>query len=423
MSTALPDNNHELLVIYNNGAHHAQAIARKAREMGVYAEVWPISKPVSELNARKAKGAIFAETDNFDTEMHKVYEQCCDNRTGILPKDLNNDKLFDNILTTFGFSRDWTMEKVLKTETARIEASVGRDEKVICALSGGVDSLVSATMTHRAVGDRLTCIFVDHGLMRYNEAAEITELFTERFGAGFVSVDASDRFLGKLAGITDPETKRKIIGNEFISVFEEEARKVGGAKWLVQGTIYPDIIESGVSGHKLVKRHHNVGGLPEKMNLKLIEPLRHLFKNEVRDIGRLLQLPEAHVARQPFPGPGLAIRVVGGAVNREILAKLALADHIVRTEIEKANLQKGLGQYFAAIPAGLNVVGARDGERFEDQIVFVRAVATTDYMTAEPAEIPFPVQRKISDEICGKIGAARVLFDMTRKPPATIEYE
>ena len=311
----------------------------------------------------------------------------------------------------------------IKEEVARIKAIVGSD-KVICALSGGVDSLVAATMVHQAIGDQLVCVFVDHGLMRYNEANEIIGLFTKQFGKGFIPVDASDLFLLGLTGVVDSESKRKIIGELFIRVFEKEAEKVDGAKWLVQGTIYPDVAESGEDGHELVKRHHNVGGLPEKMNLKLIEPLRTLYKNQVREVGRELGLPEAHVMRQPFPGPGLAIRVVGGAVDRVILEKVALADHIVRSEIEKAGLHHGLGQYFAAIPANLNVVGVLDEKRTEGHVVFVRTVATSDYIEATVSDIPYEVRQIIQKEICDKVdGITRVLFDGTPKPPGTIEYE
>jgi GMP synthase (glutamine-hydrolysing) len=339
-------------------------------------------------------------------------------------KDTEGGKgIIDSFLRISGFAKDWKMSNVIDEETAKIKALSGND-KVICALSGGVDSLVAATMVHNAIGDRLTCIFVDNGLMRYGEVESIDALFTKRFGKSFVHVNASERFLGKLAGVSEPEEKRKIIGTEFIRVFEEEAAKVGGAKWLVQGTIYPDVVESGATGGAVIKRHHNVGGLPEKMNLKLLEPLRSLFKDEVREIGRQLGLPEEHIKRQPFPGPGLAIRIIGGAVNRELLTKVALADFIVRTEIEEAGLDRELGQYFAAMPANLKTVGVKGDERSYEPPVFVRTVATSDFMTAQAGNIPYEVQQKIAKRICDEVkGINRVLFDASGKPPGTIEYE
>ena len=319
--------------------------------------------------------------------------------------------------------RDLNIENFIAEQIAEIKASVG-DDQVICALSGGVDSLVAATIVHQAIGDQLTCIFVNHGLMRYGEPESIEKLFTEKFGESFVATDASKRFLNRLENVSDPEQKRKIIGAEFIEVFQRAASNLG-AKWLVQGTIYPDVIESGIGG-KFVKSHHNVGGLPEKMGLKLIEPLRELYKNEVREVGKALGLPAEHVMRQPFPGPGLAIRIFDGAVTKELLETLRLVDHIVCTEIERYDqFRNTLGQYFAAMPAKLKVTGVDDeGERVNGHVVFVRTVQTKDYMKGLAGDLPYYLQQRIVKAVLSRVSnVVRVVFDGTPKPPGTIEYE
>ncbi|MDD5604164.1 MAG: glutamine-hydrolyzing GMP synthase, partial [Eubacteriales bacterium] len=286
-----------------------------------------------------------------------------------------------------------------------------------------VDSSVSAVLVHKAVGKNLTCIFVDHGLLRKYEAQQVEEVFRGRYDINLIKVDAADRFLDRLAGVVEPEQKRKIIGEEFIRVFEEEARKIGKVDYLVQGTIYPDVIESGLGDAAVIKSHHNVGGLPKNIDFKeIIEPLRDLFKDEVRLVGRELGLPDSIVKRQPFPGPGLAIRVIGD-ITREKLEILRDTDHIFREEIEKAGLNSDIGQYFTVL-TGMRSVGVMGDERTYDYTLALRAVTTTDFMTADWARIPYDVLEKVSGRIVNEVGHInRIVYDITSKPPATIEWE
>jgi GMP synthase (glutamine-hydrolysing) len=317
---------------------------------------------------------------------------------------------------------DWKMDSFTEESIKALKEKIG-DKKVLCALSGGVDSSVAAVMISKAVGKQLTCIFVDHGLLRKNEGDEVEEIFTTQFDVNFVRVNAQQRFYDKLAGIDDPETKRKIIGEEFIRVFEEEAKKIGIVDFLVQGTIYPDVIESGLGKSAVIKSHHNVGGLPDYVDFKeIIEPLRNLFKDEVRKAGLELGIPEKLVFRQPFPGPGLAIRIIG-EVTPEKIAILQEADYIYREEIAKAGLERSIGQYFAAL-TNMRSVGVMGDERTYDYAVALRAVTTTDFMTAEFAELPWEVIGKVSSRIVNEVKHInRVLYDCTGKPPATIEFE
>jgi GMP synthase (glutamine-hydrolysing) len=316
----------------------------------------------------------------------------------------------------------WTPAAVIEEQVARIRAAVG-SERVLCALSGGVDSAVAALLVHKAVGDQLTCVFVDHGLLRENEAEQVVETFGGHFHVPLVHVQAQKRFLTRLAGITDPEEKRKIVGEEFIRVFEEEARKLGDVRFLVQGTLYSDVIESGGSDEAaLIKSHHNVGGLPADMRMELVEPLRLLFKDEVRRVGAELGLPERMVWRQPFPGPGLAIRIIGD-VTEERLAVLRRADAILLEEIRRADLYRELWQSFAVLPA-IRSVGVQGDERTYAYPVVIRAVSSEDAMTADWARIPYDVLEGISSRIINEIpGVNRVVYDISSKPPATIEWE
>jgi GMP synthase (glutamine-hydrolysing) len=331
------------------------------------------------------------------------------------------------ILTRFlrdiaGCEQQWSAQSVIAEQIERIRAQVG-DGRVICGLSGGVDSSVAALLVHRAVGEKLTCVFVDHGLMRMNEAEQVVEAF-EQFGIPLVHVDAEERFLARLAGVEDPETKRKIIGEEFIRVFEEEAEKLRDTRYLVQGTLYSDVIESGGSdGAETIKSHHNVGGLPEDLEFELVEPLRMLFKDEVRAVGAELGLPERLVWRQPFPGPGLAIRIVGGEVNKERLDILRAADAILQEEIRAAELYRQLWQSFCVLPVVRSVGVQGDGRTYAYPIV-IRAVTSDDAMTADWARLPYDLLERASNRIINEVrGVNRVALDISSKPPATIEWE
>jgi GMP synthase (glutamine-hydrolysing) len=325
------------------------------------------------------------------------------------------------LLRACGCEPTWTMENFLQQAVESVRGQVGAG-RVICGLSGGVDSAVAAALVHQAVGDQLTCIFVNHGLLRQGEPETVRETFAGHFHVPLVYVDAEERFLAALAGVTDPERKRKVIGQEFIRVFEEEAEKLEDARYLVQGTLYPDVIESGPGKAAKIKSHHNVGGLPEEMALELVEPLRWLFKDEVRLLGEQLGLPPEMVWRHPFPGPGLAVRVLG-EVTRARLEILRHADAVVMEELRRAGLYRTLSQAFAVLPAD-RTVGVMGDQRTYAYYVVLRAVTTEDFMTADWARIPYEVLERISNRVVNEVpGVNRLLYDLTSKPPGTIEWE
>jgi GMP synthase (glutamine-hydrolysing) len=416
----------ELVVILDFGSQYAQLIAKEIRQNNVYCEIYPSSTDFEKIKAKAPKGFIFTgkAVDANDQDVSKWIKRIHELGAPII--SINHleagDIIKDFLYKTCACSGTWNMSSFVKASIEQLKEKIG-DQKVLCALSGGVDSSVSAVMISKAVGKQLTCIFVDHGLLRKNEADEVEEVFRNQFDINLIRVNAQERFYGKLAGVTDPERKRKIIGEEFIRVFEEEAKKIGKVDFLVQGTIYPDIIESGVGNAALVKSHHNVGGLPEHVDFKeIIEPLRDLFKDEVRKVGLELGLPEKLVNRQPFPGPGLGVRIIGD-ITADKVKILQEADYIFREEIARAGLDKKASQYFAVL-TNLKSVGVKNDERTYDYTVALRAVITSDFMSADYVEIPWDVLGKISKRIVNEVDHVnRICYDITSKPPATIEWE
>ncbi|MGI6128912.1 MAG: glutamine-hydrolyzing GMP synthase [bacterium] len=409
----------ELVLIIDCGGA-AKNITQKVREQKVYAELVPATVPEATIKDRRPKGIILAGAD-FSSVNPAIFEleipvlELVDEHMSQAELSLHSF-LFD----VCGLSAHWSMDSFADEAIAAVKDKV-KEGQVICGLSGGVDSSVAATLVQRAIGDQLTSIFVDHGLLRQGEPEQVVATFRQR-GFKLVYVDARQRFLEKLAGVTDPEQKRKIIGQEFIRVFEEEAKRLGQVDFLVQGTVYPDVIESGSGSAVKIKSHHNVGGLPKDMNLKLIEPLRYLFKDEVRRLGEELGLPQELVWRHPFPGPGLAVRILG-EVTPEKVTILQAADAIVIEEIKAADLYRQIWQVFAVLP-DIKSVGMVQDERTYAYTVAVRAVESTDAMIAEWSRLPYEVLDKIARRITSEVPHVnRVVYDITSKPPATIEWE
>ena len=427
----------DLIVILDLGSTQNTVLARAIRELGVYSEIHPHDITAQELQTLpNVKGVILNGGENRIVDGQEVqireelyglgypmisidYPQSkCDASYSALPDRKTLEKfLFD----TCKAEANWNMKNFIEDQVELIRQQVG-DRKVLLALSGGVDSSVVAAMLIKAIGTQLTCVHVNHGLMRKNESESVVKVFRDQLHANLVYVDAAERFLGKLAGVADPEQKRKIIGGEFIRVFEEEARKLEGIDFLGQGTIYPDIIESGTKTAKMVKSHHNVGGLPEDLKFQLVEPLKQLFKDEVRACGVELGLPHDMVYRQPFPGPGLGVRCLG-AITRDRLEAVRESDAILREEFARAGLDKKVWQYFTVVP-DFKSVGMKNNARVFEYMVIIRAINTVDAMTASVEKVDWDVLERITERILAEVeNVNRVCYDMSPKPPATIEFE
>ncbi len=432
----------DMIVILDLGSHENTVVARAVRALGVYSEIYPHDITAQELKALpNVKGIIINGGPNNVIDgveidvLPEIYEAGfpvmaaghdkakCEVKLPAFGSDADAVKaaVESFVLDTCKAEKNWNMTNFVNDQVELIRKQVG-NRKVLLALSGGVDSSVVAALLLKAIGENLVCVHVNHGLMRKGESENVVEVFRNQLCANLVYVDATDRFLDKLAGVADPEQKRKIIGGEFIRVFEEEARKLDGIDFLGQGTIYPDIVESGTKTAKMVKSHHNVGGLPEDMKFELVEPIKQLFKDEVRACGVELGLPYEMVYRQPFPGPGLGVRCLG-AITRDRLEALRESDAILREEFAKCGLDKKVWQYFTVVP-DFKSVGVRNNARSYDWPVIIRAVNTIDAMTASIEQIDWPILMKITDRILAEVPAVnRVCYDMSPKPNATIEWE
>ena len=426
----------DMIVILDLGGEQSAQIAREVRALGVYSEIHPNDLTAQQLAALPGvRGFILNGGPNnvVDGAALEPSEAVLQSRLPVFAADYDGEPTWPagdaerkQMLRAFVFDTckaeaNWNMKNFIADQIELVRRQVG-DKKVLLALSGGVDSSVLAALLLRAIGDQLTCVHVNHGLLRKGEPEQVVQVFRHNLGANLVYVDATDRFLDKLAGVADPEQKRKIIGAEFIRVFEEEARKLSGIEFLAQGTIYPDIVESGTKTNKVVKSHHNVGGLPEDLAFELVEPVRQLFKDEVRAAGLALGLPADMVYRQPFPGPGLGVRCLG-AITRDRLEALRESDAILREEFAKAGLDKTVWQYFTIVP-DLKSVGVRDNARCDEWPAIIRAVNTVDAMTATIEDIPWPVLHAITQRIVTEVkGINRVCYDLTPKPTGTIEWE
>lgn len=426
----------DMIVILDLGSDENARLAREIRALGVYSEIHPHDITPEELNALPnvkgviVNGGVNRVVDGVEIDISDAVRQCglpmieVDHKGAEAwpaDEDARKAAISAFVFDTCGAEANWNMENFIADQVELIRRQVG-DKKVLLALSGGVDSSVVAALLIRAIGNQLTCVHVNHGLLRKGEPEQVVQVFRDELKANLVYVDAVDRFLDKLADVADPEQKRKIIGAEFIRVFEEEARKLEGIEFLGQGTIYPDIIESGTKTVKCVKSHHNVGGLPEDLNFELVEPLKMLFKDEVRECGKALGLPDSMVYRQPFPGPGLGVRCLG-AITRDRLEAVRESDAILREEFAKNGLEGKVWQYFTAIP-DLKSVGVRDNKRADEWCVIIRAVNTIDAMTATVENVPFDLLQHITARITFEVkGVNRVLYDLTPKPTGTIEWE
>ena len=427
----------DMIVILDLGSTENTVVARQIRELGVYSEIHPHDITTEQLNGLKnVKGIILNGGENrivdgqaVDVDQAVYAYGCpvisidhptakCEQQYAQIP---GQEELRQFVFDICHAEPNWNMKNFIEDQVERIREQVG-DKKVLLALSGGVDSSVVAAMLIKAIGKQLVCVHVNHGLMRKNESESVVEVFKNQLHANLIYVDAVERFLSKLENVADPEQKRKIIGGEFIRVFEEEARKLEGIDFLGQGTIYPDIIESGTKTAKMVKSHHNVGGLPEDLKFELVEPLKQLFKDEVRACGIELGLPESMVYRQPFPGPGLGVRCLG-AITRDRLEAVRESDAILREEFEKAGLDKKVWQYFTVVP-DFKSVGVKNNARCFDYMVIIRAINTIDAMSATIERVDWDVLQRITDRILKEVGnVCRVCYDMSPKPPATIEFE
>lgn len=432
----------DMIVILDLGSTENTTVARVIRSLGIYSEIYPHDITIEELKSlSNVKGIIVNGGENEVIDGEKIYVSpdiyacglpilaVCHDRASAgekLAKWPKEESSMAEVLKPFVFETckaqaNWNMKNFIADQIELVRRQVG-DKKVLLALSGGVDSSVVAALLLKAIGSQLTCVHVNHGLLRKGEPEQVVEVFRNQLSANLVYVDASERFLTKLAGVADPEQKRKIIGAEFIRVFEEEARKLEGIDFLAQGTIYPDIVESGTKTAKMVKSHHNVGGLPEDLQFELVEPLRQLFKDEVRACGTELGLPDSMVYRQPFPGPGLGVRCLG-AITKDRLEAVRESDAILRDEFQKAGLDKKVWQYFTVVP-DFKSVGVKNNARCFEYPVILRAVNTIDAMTATIEPIDWPILQKITDRILNEVANVnRVCYDLSPKPCATIEWE
>ena len=442
---ATQDIHAERVLVLDFGSEYTQLIARKVRGAGVYCEVHPFDMDEAALRAFNPRGVILSNDPTAEPLVDNPQPAAAVYQLGVpvlsigyapadLPTTVTRSAAYDDnstpaeveqfVLQTCACSGQWTSANIIDDAIAKVRAQVG-ERKVLLGLSGGVDSSVVAALLHRAIGDQLTCVFVDHGLLRLHEGDQVMRMFADNMGVKVIRVDAEQRFLSLLAGVSDPEEKRKIIGRTFIEVFDEEAAKLEGIDFLAQGTIYPDIIESVAIKHgkaRVIKSHHNVGGLPEDMKFELVEPLKELFKDEVRKLGVELGLPKEMVYRHPFPGPGLGVRILG-EIKKEYADILRQADHIFIEELRAAGWYDKTSQAFAVfIP--VKSVGVVNDERRYAWVVSLRAVETIDFMTARWAHLPYELIDKVSSRIITEIeGVSRVVYDVSSKPPATIEWE